>query len=279
MTHEDLDRMIQRFKEDMPPAPNVLGLFFARHDWRPVWALAKAIQEGFSSGLRYPTHELHQDAWRRFNELRTEASTRAKDEYTWLETKSAQHRSVVLDICKGIGWSPLSDALFFFDKTTVERMKGFQKYLSQAMKELKDRKHEMLGEHKKECFERIQEIKEQHEHFWRVHNDNSQTKRVQYAAREQEYTARKQAFKEKTTENLAKNRERLRNATDAHERFELEVSELRSKIADDEASEKWRSIWSEWLADKKARMKNIEEHIQRLREWIAEDVRKLADME
>jgi hypothetical protein len=45
-------------------------------------------------------------------------------------------------------------------------MKARGGYLSKVMKYFSEHKNEMLGEDKKMCYERIQEIKEQHERFW-----------------------------------------------------------------------------------------------------------------
>jgi hypothetical protein len=77
MNADALDMLIEKLEAIMPAAPDPLGLSVVLHDWRPVWNLAKEIQEPFNSGIRYPTKELRQRAWLRFNALHDEASRRA----------------------------------------------------------------------------------------------------------------------------------------------------------------------------------------------------------
>jgi hypothetical protein len=77
MNADALDMLIEKLEAIMPAAPDPLGLSVVLHDWRPVWNLAKEIQEAFNSGIRYPTKELRQRAWLRFNALRDEAPRRA----------------------------------------------------------------------------------------------------------------------------------------------------------------------------------------------------------
>lgn len=270
MTHRQLDNMIANFRSILPDAPSPLGIFFIRHDWRPIWALSKEIQEGFSSGVRYPSREDHQAAWKRFHDLRSEANKRAAAEHEQLQIRSENHRDSILQMCKGLGWSQLMDAIFFFDRTTVEGMKEQQRRLGEAMQELKARKHEMLGEHKQQCFEKFQRVKEEQERFWSQYRDAREVKREQIEAG-------RAAFRSRVQENLSANRERLAKAKSALSRFEAKADELREKIAHDDASEKWRRIWGEWLEETEEKVSSIKEQIERVKAWIGEDERKLED--
>ena len=275
MTHNDLDHMIQEFREIIPPQTNPFGMFFTRHDWRPVWSLAKMIQEGFDSKVRYPSHDEHQSAWNRFNELRNLANSRAKDERSWLETKSNDHRNSILGMCKSLGWTPLEDmtnTILFLGATTIDDMKDRQQRLGQAMKELKERKHEMLAVHKQECFERFQQVKEEQEDFWRRYREAREVNR-------EKFEAGREAFRSRVSDNLEKNRSRLEKTQEALTRFREKVADLENKVDDESASVKWRGIWAEWLADAKVRMANIEEQVERLENWIDEDKRKLSEID
>ncbi len=248
--------MISRLKSIMPDAPGIFGIGLRRQDWKPVWALAKEIQEGFNSGVRYPTKELRQAAWERFNGLRDEASKRANSERDQLRGRSEHHKSIIFGECKGIGYSQFTDTIFFFDKTTVEQMKARGGYLAGVMKYLSEHKHEMLGEHKKECFDRIQEIKEQHDQFWREHHQA-------HEARHGDRAQRKEA-------NRVKLREMYRKATDALQRFRDKASELRDKISNS-TSDKWTGIWSGWLSETEAKIDDIESQIRRIEGWMEEN--------
>jgi hypothetical protein len=87
MDSRALDSMIDRLRDLMPSAPPVF-MKATRHDWRPFWALAGEVQQGFKSGLRYPTRELREAAWVKFNALRDEANRRATAERESLRSHS-----------------------------------------------------------------------------------------------------------------------------------------------------------------------------------------------
>lgn len=269
MDWESLDEMIDEFRRSMPPAPSALGIFIERHDWRPVWQQAREIQEAFRS-IRYPTRELRQAAWTRFSEFRMEASRRADSERDWLRLRSEQHRNDILYECKGLDYSKLTDLLFFFDPTTVEDMKQAGRKLGHAMRMLKERKHEMLPEHKQQCFDRFQEIKESHENFWADYREARDQRRHQHEEKRRAIIAKVEA-------NLDKNRDELRRAKAALERTQERISELRDKISGTN-SEKWQNIWGEWLEEAERKADDIEQHIDRIRGWISENEGRLVDL-
>ncbi len=217
----------------------------------------------FNSGVRYPGKAQRQAAWTRFNELRDEGSRRNRQETEALKDRSASHKAEILSICSGITYSFFEDSVFFFDQTTVEQMKRWQEYLHEAMNELRDRKHEMLGEHKKECFERIETIKESHDNFWRLYREQQQERREQR--------------QQKARANIDANLERLRKAANALERQRDHADELRSKIAET-TSAKWEAIWSEWLSEAEDKIDDIEQQIERIQGWIEEDERRLGNL-
>jgi hypothetical protein len=264
MDSQGLDRLISKLDEIMPDDPGFLGIGARRQDWRPFWALAKEVQQGFNSGVRYPTKQLRQEAWKRFNALRHEGKRRADCESGHLKAKSKQHRGHIFRECRGIGWSAFSDNLFFFDRTTVDDMKARGRYLANVMRYFSEHKLEMLGEDKTACHERIQEVKEEHERFWNQYREAKNARRGERAQRRRD--------------NLEKNREKYRNAASALERFRDKASELRDKISES-SSEKWIGIWSGWLSETETKIDDIEAQLRRIDEWIEEDERRLRELE
>jgi hypothetical protein len=264
MDSKDLDKLINRLRDLMPDDPGFLGIGVHRQNWKPFWALAKQVQEGFNAGVRYATKEMRQIAWERFNGVRNEASRRADSERGHLEAKSKNQRDIIFSKCSGIGWSAFSDAMFFFDPTTVEDMKARGRYLGEAMKYFSEHKLQMLGEDKRACYERLQEIKEEHERFWAQYRNAQSARRGDRA--------------ERCRANLEKNREKYRNTAAALERFQSKASELRDKISES-TSEKWIGIWSGWLAETESKIDDIEAQLRRIDEWIDEDERRLRDLE
>jgi NifB/MoaA-like Fe-S oxidoreductase len=147
-------------------------------------------------------------------------------------------------------------------------MKTRQGYLAKAMKYFSEVKHEMLREDKDECFKEIQRVKDEHDRFWNQCNKAKEDKR-------QKYVAGQETFRNKIKENLSQNRDKLKNAEDALERFQEKASSVRDKIKNEKASEKWRTIWEGWLADALAKVESTKSYIEKLKEWIREGEAKL----
>jgi predicted RNase H-like nuclease (RuvC/YqgF family) len=263
MSSDALDKLIDQLEEMMPSDPGLFGIGVERHDWKVFWDFAKEIQAGFNSGVRYPSKQLRQDAWNRFNGLRSEGSRRGNSERMHLAARSKQHRDNLFSKCSGIGWSAFLDDLFFFDQTTVEEMKTRGRYLSEAMKYLSEHKHEMLGDDKRICYERIQEVKEEHERFWAQYRRSKELRRSERA--------------ERCRANLERNRDKYRRTADALERFRDKAEELRDKISSS-TSDKWIEIWSGWLSETEAKIDDIESQLRRIDEWIEEDEKRLAEL-
>lgn len=136
---------------------------------------------------------------------------------------------------------------------------------------LSENKEKMLGEHKRECFERIVEIQKTHDEWWSRYRE----------AREQAKEAweeRRRERRERIRTNIEKNRKNLAKAAHALERQREHASDHRSKIAET-TSDKWSPIYEDWLAEAERKIDDIEASIKRLEGWIEEDEKKLADLE
>lgn len=205
-----------------------------RSDWKGFWSYAKAVQQKFNLGIKYPTKEERQEAWQRFNKLRDEASKRSEAERESIQSHSKEIRNNILSMCSGIKYSAAMDMVFFFDKTTVWQVKKWQEYLGEAMQELSRKKNEMLGEHKQQCYEKIQEIKESHDLFWKHHNEA-------WEARKRERDTKRLEYVNRIERNINNNKDRLRKAIQALERQKDRLSETRDKYYET-TSEKWKGI-------------------------------------
>lgn len=240
-----------------------------RHDWRPVWALCKKIQEEFRGCRDFPSREQQQAAWERFQHLRQKASDAANSEKEAFKLQSEQLRD---DICREAAatrYSLTADALFFFDPTTVEEIKRMAADLKQAGRKLSENKQWMLGEHKQRCFETIQEARETHDAFWAKRKELSAARRAAHEQRRAENQEKREAWEQRTRDNIAKNREKLSRAHDALSRTRERIREIEGMIYDD-TSDKWRSIHGDWLAQAREKESDIEESISRIEGWIRE---------
>lgn len=265
-----IEGLIDQLEQRIPDVDTTFnwGGEVQRHDWRPVWALCKEIQEEFRNARDFKSREAQQAAWERFAALRSKGSELADHEKEAFGDQSKRLRDELFYEMKGVGWSPIDDIMFFFDPTTVEEIKSMGQTLHDVGQKLSDNKNLMLGEHKTEVFERMQDKRSQLDHFW-------EKRREAQGQRQREYQERHDAWRERVSANLQRNREKLAKAQAAASHTRDRISENEDKLRDTD-SPKWEGIFSEWIEGDIAKLADIEDSIDRLEGWIAEDEDKLS---
>ena len=223
--------------------------------WGDIWAKAAEIQNGFK-GIRYPTKAQREEAWQRFNSLRDDASRLGKDERDSLRWRSGSLKSEILSKVE----SARPDTFFGSHLVNIEEMKALSGVLHESGEILNEHKKEMLGEHKQECFEAIQRMREVHDVWWDKFKE--------------EKSKRHDDFQARVRRNLEANHERHRKATDALEHCRAKADELRSQIAS-----AWNDDWADraegWLSKLEDKIADIERSIEQIEDWIREDESKL----
>jgi predicted nucleic acid-binding Zn-ribbon protein len=121
----------------------------------------------------------------------------------------------------------------------------------------------MLGEHKKECFQAIEDMRETHNLWW---NDLGRDR-----------SRRKGERRERILSNLEKNRERYRKTADALQRTRAFVDELRDRIAA-AWNDNWAADAERRLSDAEDRIRDMEDSLRQIEDWIEEDERQLNDL-
>jgi hypothetical protein len=222
--------------------------------WGAIWAKAAEVQNGFK-GVRYPTKAEREDAWQRFNSLRDEASKRRKEENDARRWESKSHRSEILRKIESA-----RPSTFLFHQPDVEEMKALGRVLWEAGQMLSQYKREMLGEHKQECFDAIQDMRKVHDAWW--------------AGLDQARCERRQDRQARIRSNLERNYERYRNQTQALENCRSCADDLRSKIAS-AWNDNWASDAEGRLSELEDKIADIERSIEQIEEWIREDESKL----
>lgn len=265
-----IERKIDRLEALVPDVNTGFnwGIEVEWHDWRPVWALCKEIQEDFRHARDFSSRDAHQAAWERFCAIRSRASELADHEKEARKDQSKRHRDDLMYEMKGVEWSPIDDIMFFFDPTTVDEIKAMGRTLHEVGQKLKANKHLMLGEHKSEVFERMQEKRAQLDHFW-------EKRREAQGVRQRQYQDRQEAWREKVSANLQRNREKLSKAQSAAERVRDRINENEAKRSETNSA-KWEGIFGEWIDRDMEKLSDIEENIARIEGWISEDESKLS---
>jgi hypothetical protein len=164
-----------------------------------------------------------------------------------------------------------------FAKANADDMKQKGQVLRDVRQRLRECHTSLIHEHNQEIWERILAVQANHDAWWgqwKAHKGQRDEERAAKAKRHEEWKERKAAWEMRVNENLGKNRDKLAKAENALEKFEAHAQDLREKI-----ESAWNDEFKEraegWLEEQEARIKNIEEHIERIKQWIEEDERKL----
>ena len=269
MEYGEVDEMIRYLEYNIPKTSSVL-FAVEMHDWRPLIAKAKEIQEAFNSGVRYPSKSAREQAWVRFNDLRTLLFERANKERSRFRQESETFRNDILRHVKHAGYSRLTDALFFFSPTTVEDMKGASRVLKEGGEMLSRHKGRMLKEHKDECFARFQELRAEQDVFWGEYHK-------QYAVKQAEHRTRMGDAADRVRGNIRSNREKLAKAQSALERTQANLEANLARLSGARGSDYAERV-SGWISDDREKLRSISDSISRIEEWIREDQTRLDDI-
>lgn len=247
---------------------------FRRNDWRPVWDLCKLIQNRFNQNNEFESCAEQNAAWTRFQNARKEASRLFDLEKKQFALQSSGIRRDIFYAIKYCYYSASADFFvgsFLGGETTVEEIKAMQRRLKEAGQMLSKNKYYMTGEDKQKCFDAILQARESHDHFW---NKYREFKRLQVEKKRVAYESKKKAWQGRVKENIKNNVLKLENAEGAYNKSLSRIEGIKDKIADTK-SEKWISIYSEWLDKEIDKNNDIQNHINRILSWISEDEDKL----
>jgi DNA mismatch repair ATPase MutS len=252
MDWQDLDAALNDFESLIHAGE---GLRFDSFDSVLVWAKAAEIQKEFRR-VRYPSKAGKDAAWARFNSLRDQASARSQAERDKRFYKSKQWRDMILSDGQSAHYSFFADHLIP-PSIDVEGMKRMGETLRQAWRRFEEHKGEMIGEHKKECFDTLREAQESQDRWWADYKESAAERR-----------------REKINSTIEKLQEKLRDAYSTLEKMDIGADDLRDKI---------RNAWSDsyaerttgWLAELEEKINRHKEHIERLEGWLREEQDKL----
>jgi len=247
-------------------------LTVTHRDWGLFFAKAKEIQEGFSSRIRYPSKRERDEAWVRFNDLRTQVYEHANKQRSDFRADSEALRDQILHSLKWADYDQIADAAFFFlPATTVDDMKLKGETLKKSGQMLSSNKHRMLKEHKDECFARILEVRQTHDVFWGQYKQHLAVKRSDAEQRRSEVADR-------VRNNIRLNVGRLEKTLDAHARVRANLESNIEKL-ESAYNPAFAARVAEWIEEDNEKLRSISDSIERLREWIEEDEARLNDIQ
>lgn len=231
------------------------NLFSRHYNYKAFWAHANRISSLFRE-LKPLSRESRETLWSRFSGLCDAAKKSQTEQRESRQYHSARLRSDILSQIE----AARPNSLFGFDPPDMEEMKRLGEALRKAGQMLSENKERMLGEHKQECFQRIQEVRKAQDAWWEHLKQRTTEQRT-----EREERARR---------NLEKNYERHRKATEALAQYRTKADELRDKI-----STAWNEDWAEGagqrLSELEDKIQDIERSISQIEDWIREDEGRL----
>lgn len=209
--------------------------------YREFWEHAKQISQMFKTMKLFRGDR--ERLWDKFSNICDGIKRKQRSEHENRKFKSENHRNTIISEIERA--RPCS--FFGLDPPDVEEMKALGQVLRGASQMLSKYKSEMYGEHKQECFERIQEIRKVHDAWWE--------------SLKQHKSKRHEDFQAMVRANLERNYERHRKATVALESCRKHADELRDKIAcawNDDLKDKAY----EWLSETEDKIRDIEQSIE-----------------
>jgi hypothetical protein len=232
------------------------------YDWRPAWEKAREIQEWFKSGVRYPTASQRDNAWTRFNNIRNELSRRSNADREAVFSVSQSWRDEIIGELHSARYVyvPILDEI---NPTTADNMKVLGQGLRDARTALHENRHQMLKEHKDECYALAEEIKQSHDRFWECYHSERE-------ARKQSHLQSMRGSLHRTDANIDKNTEKRRRAVDALQHAEDNIEKLQGML-EVARSDDYRGRVETWLFEAIEKRNSIRESVHRIDEWIAQD--------
>ena len=223
--------------------------------YKDFWSHVKAINEMFKN-TKPILKEDRDRFWERFTYICNDVKRQQNNEYIEREIKSKSYYEDIMRLIR----SSYVNTFFGFDTIDIEKMHMYGNFLRKASEMLSEHKDKMTAKHKQECFNEIQNVRKNHDAWWKALKIERQQK--------------KEAFISRVRDNLEKNLEKHRKAAQTLEKLRDQRQKLQNDIAS-AWSDNFRDKVYRWLTENDERMRDVERYIEKLEIWIAEDESKL----
>jgi hypothetical protein len=283
--HKKVLEEIDELKSMMPG-----GLFaVGKPDWKQIWNQVRTVGASFK-GVRFPTHDEHQEAWDRFQSLvNTIKEAQAEEQEQWEEKKSrsGQYRNeiiteaemakpsgplgdVILTIATG-GINVVLDALLGpFDERRRE-LQACSEHLRKGWALLNEHKGDMLAQDKREAYQALCDAGEQLNQAW---EDYKGERQKAYDDSRAERQRNHDEWVQKIEANIEKLEARTERLNEIISRKEDHLDELHSKL-DDAWNDDYRDRVSGWIDEEETRLAELRSQLADVENWLNEDRSKL----
>lgn len=288
MDATDLNHLIGELEEHVRSAKS------GRAKWRDSWPLIKSISAGFR-GVRYPSRDDHQRAWERFQglvEIVKNEQEQAQKSFDARASTSRSHKNRILAYADAARPSHAATAVFelvtgaFIIRPVLAAVLGGQsdpwrETLQQCSSALKAG-WQYLSENRRDIFrsdadEAVQALKESQAILNEEWAKYKGQRHAEYEARQalrREREEKRFAFKERVRERIANHESRIDRLEDVLRHKRSHLSDLYGKRSD-ARSDSFRDRVDGWIREEEQAISDIEDKIDRLRQWIQEERNRL----
>lgn len=257
-----------------------------------VWGQIRTIGGSFKD-TRYPTKVEKDEAWERFQgivESIKQAQGAQQQRRADFDLRSGAHKERILwharrarpvtgfiadlldagqDMVDGV-IDALLPSTGAYDKKKAE-LQAFEAELREAWDYFNQYKQAMTGEHKREVFEELQEVRGALDSAW---GEWKEAKHRAWEARQRAFEERQSAWRERVETNIRKLRGDLNKAYSALERCEANLRRNEEK-RDSAWNDDFRVRVEGWIEEDQERIRDIRASIDRLEGWLEEAEAKL----
>ena len=279
--HKEVNKNISKLESMVPGI-----LSFGKPDWKSIWQQVKITGNSFK-GSKFPSKDEREDAWTRFQKLVEDIKeVQAEDQKKWekKKEKSAQIRNMILakadaarpvdtDIANLIltlatgGVNLLLETIMGPFDEEKDHLKSCSKQLQKGWDMLRENKEEMLGKDKGVAFDELNKTKEILDRRWESYKIERQRAYDNY---QQIQANKRQAWKDKIESNIKNLEERREKLSHVLSHKEQHLSELYEKLRD-AWSDDFRSRVSDWIEEEKSNIRDIEQKLRNIEDWIYEN--------
>jgi hypothetical protein len=284
----DLDGLIDNLADHVREAGG------GKAKWRDAWPDIKAISAGFRS-VRYPSREDHQRAWERFQGLIADVK-RGQDEarkaFEERAANSRSHKNRILAYADAARPSQLATTVFeiatggFIVRPILDAVLGghsdpWLETLQQCSRSLKagwqylsENRRDILRSDADEAVQALKESQAILNEEWAKYKGQRQAEYDARVSRRHEREEKRAAFAERVRGRIENHESRIDRLKDVLRHKRSHLDELFDKRAG-ARSDSFRDRVDQWIREEEQAISSIEDKIDRLRQWIAEERSRL----
>lgn len=273
---------------------------FSEWDLKAIWNQIKITGASFK-GVRFPTSDEHSEAWERFQNLVEQVKEKQSERNKDFERRAERSRELrnnlisradrivpvneelfnfIMTVATGGAYLALKltlDAIFGkFDDAKAELLRA-NADLKELWDEFSAQKSKLNREDKDAIFHSLKSAQDKLSDAWDSYKKERQAAyenyKVEKAEKQAKNSEKHEAWKRRTQENISKNERRLEKLNHVISHKRRHISSLNEKLYD--ASGNYRDRVNGWISEEETAILEIQEKIEQVRNYIAEDQERL----